>query len=514
VNDQRGAVVFACAAAFAVATLAPRPATAEDAKAQAILKAVDTTVAVGPFAAAWPSLERYEVPAWYRDGKFGIFIHWGLYSVPAFGNEWYPRNMYKQGSPEFAHHVATFGPQAKFGYKDFIPMFTAERFSAADWARLFKDAGAKFVVPVAEHHDGFPMYDCSLSEWSAAKMGPKRDIVGELSRAVPAEGLVFGLSSHRAEHWWFFDGGNEFDSDVKDPRYSAFYGPARSQKRAEDKSEQPTKEYLDDWLARTAELVDKYHPQLVWFDWWIEQPSFSTYLQRFAAFYYNRGAEWQKGVAINYKNASFPAKAAVFDVERGQLPGIRPEFWQTDTSISKNSWGYVAKQDYKTAGAIVDDLVDIVSKNGALLLNIGPRPDGTIPEPEQEILREIGRWLKVNGEAVYGTRPWAVYGEGPTEVVGGSFNDTKRQAFTGEDIRFTTKPGALYAIALAWPGKTFTVKALGTGAAHAKGRVSGVRLLGHEGALVFTQDAVGLHVTLPEKALGGPAFAFRIEGVS
>ena len=339
-------------------------------------------------------------------------------------------------------------------------MFKAERFSAADWARLFKEAGAKFVVPVAEHHDGFPMYDCSLTEWSAAKMGPKRDIVGELSRAVPAEGLVFGLSSHRAEHWWFFDGGMEFDSDVKDPRYAAFYGPARSQKKAEDKSEPPTKEYMDDWLARTAELVDKYHPQLVWFDWWIEQPAFAPYLQRFAAFYYNRGAQWQKGVAINYKNASFPAKAAVFDVERGQLPGIRPEFWQTDTSISKNSWGYVAKQDYKTAGAIVGDLVDIVSKNGALLLNIGPRPDGTIPEPEQEILREIGRWLKVNGEAIYGTRPWAVYGEGPTEVVGGSFNDTKRQAFTGQDIRFTTKPGALYAIALAWPGKTFTVKAL------------------------------------------------------
>ena len=219
-------------------------------------------------------------------------------------------------------------------------------------------------------------------------------------------------------------------------------------------------------------------------------------------------------MAINYKNASFPEKAAVFDVERGQLPGIRPEFWQTDTSVSKNSWGYVAKQDYKTAGAIVDDLVDIVSKNGALLLNIGPRPDGTIPEPEQEILLEIGRWLEVNGEAIYGTRPWDVYGEGPTEVVGGSFNDTKRQAFTGQDIRFTTKPGALYAIALAWPGKTFTVKALGTGAGHAKGRVSGVRLLGHEGALTFSQDAAGLHVTLPEKAPGEHAFAFRIEGVS
>jgi len=324
---------------------------------------------------------------------------------------------------------------------------------------------------------------------------------------------VFGLSSHRAEHWWFFDGGMELDSDVKDPRYAAFYGPARPQKKVEDQSEPPTKEYLDDWLARTAELVDKYHPQLVWFDWWIEQPSFSPYLQRFAAFYYNRGAEWQKGVAINYKNASFPAKAAVFDVERGQLPGIRPEFWQTDTSISKNSWGYVAKQDYKTAGAIVDDLVDIVSKNGALLLNIGPRPDGTIPEPEQEILREIGRWLKVNGEAVYGTRPWAVYGEGPTEVVGGSFNDTKRQAFTAQDFRFATREGVLYAIALAPPGKSVTVKSLATVAKHAKGRVRGVRLLGHDGAIEWTQDASGLNLSMPDRPHGEQAVVFAISGV-
>jgi alpha-L-fucosidase len=512
-NGRHGAVVLAWAAAFAAATLAVQPAAAENAKARAILKTVDTAVAAGPFAAAWPSLERHEAPAWYRDGKFGIFIHWGLYSVPAFGNEWYPRNMYQQGSPEFAHHVATFGPQSKFGYKDFIPMFKAERFSAADWARLFKEAGAKFVVPVAEHHDGFPMYDCSLTDWSAAKMGPKRDVVGELQKALVAEGLVLGVSSHRAEHWWFFDGGMKFDSDVKDPRYAAFYGPARSQEKAEDQSEPPTKEYLDDWLARTAELVDKYHPQLVWFDWWIEQPAFAPYLQRFAAFYYNRGAQWQKGVAINYKNASFPAKVAVFDVERGQLPGIRPEFWQTDTSISKNSWGYVARQDYKTADAIVGDLVDIVSKNGALLLNIGPRPDGTIPEPEQEILRGIGRWLKTNGEAIYGTRPWAVYGEGPTEVVDGSFNDTKRQAFTARDFRFTTREGLLYAIALAPPDKSVTVKSLATQAPHAKGPVRGVRLLGYHGAVEWTQDASGLTISMPDRRPDEHVVVFAISGV-
>jgi alpha-L-fucosidase len=489
------------------------PAAAGDAKTEAILRAVDETVARGPFSASWPSLEGFQVPGWYRDGKFGIFIHWGVYAVPAFGSEWYPRNMYRRGSPEYDHHVATWGPQATFGYKDFIPMLKAERFSGREWARLFRDAGARFVVPVAEHHDGFPMYDCSLTDWSAAKMGPKRDVVGELQEALAAEGLVLGVSSHRAEHWWFFDHGTEFDSDVRDPRYAGLYGPARPRKRAEDLSEPPDAGFLDDWLARTAELVDRYRPQLVWFDWWIEQPAFRPYLRRFAAFYYNRGAEWGKGVAINYKHEAFPAKAAVLDVERGQLAGIRPQFWQTDTAVSRNSWGFVAKPDYKSADSILDDLVDIVSKNGALLLNVGPRPDGAIPEAEQAILREIGRWLDANGEAVYGTRPWTVFGEGPTEVVEGSFNDTKRRAFTGEDLRFTTKGELLYAIALAWPGKSVVVRSLATGSKHAKGRVRGVRLLGHDGALEWTQSPGGLKISLPDRPPGDLAVAFAISGV-
>ena len=196
----------------------------------ALLQNVDSAISRGPFQASWESLTQYSPPAWYQDGKFGIFIHWGVYSVPAFGSEWYPRNMYKKGTPEFNHHVATYGSQSKSGYKDFIPQLTAVRSDASQWARLFKEAGARFVVPVAEHHDGFPMYDCSLTDWSAAKMGPKRDIIGELSRAVPAEGLVFGLSSHRAEHWWFYDGGREFESDVKDPRWAGLYWPAQPEK--------------------------------------------------------------------------------------------------------------------------------------------------------------------------------------------------------------------------------------------------------------------------------------------
>ncbi len=418
----------------------------------------------GPFEADWDSLRQYRVPSWYEDGKFGIFIHWGVYSVPAFGNEWYPREMYQEGSKVFEHHLATYGPQAEFGYKDFIPQMSYESYDPTAYAKLFADAGAKFVVPVAEHHDGFAMYDSGFSRWCAAKMGPKRDVMGELADAVRAEGLVFGASTHRAEHFWFFDGGRKFPSDVQDPKFDDLYGPAQpgpvDSHVVTDRP--PTEEYLEDWLARTIEVVDKYRPQLVWFDWWIHNLAFKPYLQRFAAHYYNRGVEWGLGVAINYKYDAFPEGTAVFDVERGQLAGIRKDLWQNDTSVSKNSWGYIEGQDYKTAGMLIGDLVDVVSKNGALLLNVGPKPDGTIPEPEQQLLREIGAWLKINAEAIYGTRPWHVFGEGPTQVEEGAFKDTNRTEFTGEDIRFTTADGAIYAIAMAWPDSQLIVCSLAT----------------------------------------------------
>lgn len=481
-------------------------ARAMEPKVESTLKTVDGVVSNGPFSASWDSLKSYQVPAWYEDAKFGIFIHWGVYSVPAFGSEWYPRNMYQQGSDEFKHHVATFGPQSKFGYKDFIPQFKAERFNADRWAEVFKQAGARFVVPVAEHHDGFAMYDCGFSDWNAVKMGPKRDIVGEMAQAVRKKGLIFGLSSHRAEHWWFYNGGRDFDSDVKDTANDALYGPATPGET------EPDAAFMDNWLARTSEVVDKYHPQLVWFDWWIGRPSFKPSLQKFGAFYYNRGEQWHKGVAINYKYDAFPENTAVLDIERGQLAGIRPGFWQTDTSISKNSWGYVTKQDYKTSGEIIGDLVDIVSKNGALLLNIGPRPDGTIPEEEESILLAVGRWLKVNGEAIYGTRPWKAFGEGPTQVADGAFSDTKRQPYTGTDIRFTTQSNALYAIVMAWPGETATIKTLATGSPLVNGEITEVRMLGHRGNLKFARNTEGLTVEMPVDMPSSDAVTLKITG--
>lgn len=483
------------------------------AKEVEMLKEVDRVAAAGPFTPNLVSLEKYEVPDWYRDAKFGIFIHWGVYSVPAFGSEWYPRNMYLQGDGTFEHHVKTYGPQKQFGYKDFIPMFKAEKFDAGEWADLFGRAGAKYVVPVAEHHDGFAMYDSALSDWTAAKMGPRRDVIGELAKAVRGHGMTFGLSSHRAEHWWFLHGGTQFDSDVKDSKYAPLYGPAMDKDK-----DVPTQEYTDDWLARTAELVDKYHPQLVYFDWWIEEKAFEQPRRTFAAYYYNRAAEWGKGVAINYKNDAFPPSAAVYDIERGQLSGINPRFWQTDTSTMINSWGHVSNPTYKSADALIDDLIDVVSKNGTLLLNVGPRADGSFEPAERQILLDMGAWLGVNGEAIYGTRPFKVFGEGPTAVPAGGFTDADREAFTGRDVRFTARGDVLYAVALAWPGESLTIRSLAAGSLLAGGEVKRITLLGREGELKFSRDGEGLKIDLSTlKPAAGPAefaYAFRIEGLT
>ncbi len=419
------------------------------------LREIEAVIQKGPYQDTWVSLSQYEIPKWYRDAKFGIFIHWGVYSVPAFGNEWYPRNMYQKGTPEYEHHLKTYGPLTSFGYKDFIPMFKAEKFDPDQWAALFQQSGARYVMPVAEHHDGFQMYDSELSDWNAKKMGPHRDIVGELKEAVEKRGMVFSASYHRAEHCWFFNGGLACDSDVQDPAYQDFYGKQQGEVRVDHThdiySAGPAPEHCEEWLARICELVDRYQPKIVWFDWWIHNVGFKPYLKKFAAYYYNRAAEWGTGVAINYKYNAFAYGTAVFDVERGQLESIRPDLWQTDTAIAKNSWGYTENNDFKNPVDIVCDLVDIVSKNGCLLLNVGPKSDGTITQEETEILQEIGKWMQCNGEGIYGTRHWQVYGEGPTRIAEGAFTDVNRAAFTSEDIRFTYKDGILYGFVMRYP---------------------------------------------------------------
>jgi len=472
-----------------------------------ILRQIDEVIEAGPYKDNWESLCKVPVPEWYRNAKFGIFIHWGVYSVPAFENEWYPRNMYMKGSKAYEHHLKTYGPQEKFGYKDFIPMFKGERFDAGEWVSLIKESGAKFFMPVAEHHDGFQMYESALSKWNAKQMGPMRDVVGELKEAADDAGLVFALSNHRAEHCWFFRHGLEIPSDVADPANEDFYGPQEMNCDIETLDiydNPPPKPHCEDWLARAAELVDKYRPRVIWFDWWIHNIGFRPYIKKFAAYYYNRAAEWGVDVAINYKYDAFARGAAVFDVERGLLKGIQGNFWQTDTAVARNTWCYTEDYDAKCPAGIVRDLIDTVSKNGCMLLNIGPKADGTISEADARVLRSIGKWMKQNGEGIYGTTFWDVFGEGPTEVPGGYFVDNEAIDYTSGDFRFTYKGGIIYAFVMKWPedGKV-SIKSLRRRWRLEKHSsdfgIEAVSLLGFGNEIAFERDETALRIQTEEK---------------
>ncbi|XRD86233.1 alpha-L-fucosidase [Dyella acidisoli] len=487
-----------------------------DAARQAILAQTQKTAWQGPMQPDWQSLTGHTTPEWYRDAKFGIFIHWGVYSVAAYKGEWYPRHIYER-TGEYAnyyqHQITTYGPMPQMGYKDLIPRFKAEHFDPNAWAALFREAGARYVVPVAEHHDGFAMYDSKLSDWTAVKMGPHRDVIGALAKAIRAQGMKLGLSSHRAEHDWFYEFGRSFNSDVNDPRYAALYGPAHPgiSAKGEDGQEVDwtfvSDAYLNDWLARSSEIVQDYHPDFMYFDWWVGQPRFHQALAEFAAFYYNQAATRGQGVVLSYKNNSMRPGTGMLTIERGQAADIREQPWQTETSISPDSWGYAEGDTYKSPDELVQLLADVVSKNGNLLLNIGPKADGTIPEQAQNILRAIGQWTHANGEAIYGTRPWHRFGEGPTQVAAGTMQDTKTKPYTADDFRFTTKDGRLYIIQMAWPSS-------GHAWIHSitpSMKVKSVTMLANGAAIPVDQRVDGLHLTLPAQPTGVHVYVYRVD---
>lgn len=447
----------------------------------------------------WKSIMEHPTPEWFIDAKFGIYFHWGIYSVPAFGNEWYPRNMYREGDKTFDYHRKTYGPQDKFGYKDFIPSFTAEKFDADEWIDLFVKAGAKFVGPVGEHHDGFAMWDSKLTDWDAADMGPKRDIMGELAKAARRRGLKFMTSFHHAFNWKYYE--PAFNYDAKDPRYGGLYGEPHFPGIPE------SEEFLEDWLAKLTEVIDNYQPDYIWFDFCWKECTFEPYKRRFLSYYYNKGEEWGKGVVVSYKHDHLPQGAGVLDLERGRLDSLRREIWITDTSVDTKSWCYVQDPEYKTVNTLVDNLIDRVSKNGNTLLNIGPRPDGTIPEEQKELLLGIGKWLDVNGEAIYGTRYWHKYGEGPTKMQGGAFSERKEVQYTAQDIRFTIKGNTLYAIALDWPGEQTTIESLKQ---IDTSQIQSVTMLGVEGELEWSMSPDGLTIKAPATRPCEHAYSFKI----
>lgn len=475
-------------------------------KEQELLNKVEEIIAAGPYKPEWDSLMQAPFPGWFRREKLGIFMHWGVYSVPAKFHEWYSRNMYIPSSPEWEYHRKTYGPQDQFGYKDFIPMFRGEHFNADEWLQLYQDAGAGYIFPVAEHHDGFQMYASELSDWNAAEMGPCRDVLGELKRAAEARGMQFCTSSHRAEHWFFMGHGKEFPSDVRDPMEKGdFYWPAMPEADNQDLFSEPypTEEYLNDWLARTAEIILNYQPSLLYFDWWIQHEAFRPYLKKLAAFYYNCGAMWGKDVRICYKHDAMMMGTGIVEIERGSFQEARPFPWQTDTAVARNSWCYTDSLDYKSSREIITTLIDVVSKGGNLLLNIGPRADGIIPEGDQKILKDLAAWMKVNSEAIRGAMPWKQSQEGPTVHAEGQFQDGAETLYTSQDFRFTAANGCIYAICLRCPEDgNFTVRALGNSAdpnrPHFHGILKQAEVLGCPAdAVTWHKDSDGLHVSAP-----------------
>lgn len=396
----------------------------------------------------WQSLETHpKAPEWFRDAKFGIYCHWGPYSVPAFGDEWYPRNMFIKGSRENLFHIQKYGDPSKFGYDGFVPMFTAEKFNADEWADLFLRSGAKFAGPVAEHHDGFAMWDSKLTPWNAVDMGPKQDIVGKLEKAIRKRGMKFIATFHHSRNAsWEMNGQwtghydhirTDYPDVLKDPKKAFLYGYM------------PHDKFVDMWKGKLYEVIDKYHPDLLWFDFSVNEIPDKDQ-REFLAYYFNHSPGQE--VLVTCKNFDFPKSVTVEDFEKGRLEDTTEDTWLTDDTISWGSWSYTTDLELKDTGTIVKTLADIVSKNGELLLNASPKADGSFPEDQKKVLYGVGDWLKINGEAIYNTRPWLIYGEGPTKMAkGGHF--VGKVDYTEKDIRYTqSKDGkTLYVIILGKP---------------------------------------------------------------
>ncbi|MBR5409040.1 MAG: alpha-L-fucosidase [Clostridia bacterium] len=450
-----------------------------------------------------PEIE-YEAPEWFRDAKFGIFIHYGVYSVPAFGDEWYGHWMYIPNTQSYGnsdiytHHVETYGGAKAFGYKDFIPDFltgikTWQNNGGADeWAELFEKAGAKYVVPVGIHHDSFALYDSGVQTTYNSKAQAGVDYIGELKAAVTARGMKFGVSNHFAENDWFFDEESGRDTDLADPAYAELYGEPGSKTRG----------HVEKWYAISMEIINKYQPDLIYYDFDLGNAAFNTYENanryKMLTEYYALAGTWDgnEGVVCNYKYDAFTQKQAVLDKERSALGGINPIAWQTDTSVGAKSWGYVTDEVYRSGEEFIGALADIVSKNGNLLLNVGPKADGTFPEETLAILETIGAWLDKYGDAIYCTRPWTVYGEGDAENAGDSY------VYTGKDVRFTRSKDnkSLYMTVLGTPENGKIVSKLLNKGAWDAGQIDKVCLLDGDDRteLTWEQTAEALCVTLPE----------------
>ncbi len=478
------------------------------------------TTAQKKYKPTWESLQQYEVPEWFRDVKFGIFIHWGPTTVPAYGPaEWYGFHMWNEGTvdamgnPEkkpshvYQYHKENFGSPEDYGYTKFIPEFKAEQFSAKKWVDLFQEAGAKYIVPVGEHCDGFAMYDSKITRWNSVAMGPKKDIVGEVFKEARSRGIKVGVSSHLAYgwHWWTY----KEKYETMNPKLRDFYWEKH------DRWEPATKEYVRYFYKRTSEMMTKYKPDLLWFDLGFSEPAYENARKKIMAKYYNQGLKNNQEVVLNYKNIKYkgaPDGAAVLDIESGKLDRIREEAWQTDMSLGGYRWGYTKDYKMREAGAYINDLIDVVSKNGCLLLNVAPNKHGVIPEPQQVILKEIGAWLKINGEAIYETRPFEVFGQGPTNASMKLHGNSHEEGFTADDFRYTKNGQNVYAFWLKTDDrKVIVLDALGAEDRIINDAVLNVSLLGTNEEIKWIQQKNELVIELPKHIDLKNAICFKIK---
>jgi alpha-L-fucosidase len=517
-------------------------------------------IQTGPFQPSWESLvSQYQCPDWFRDAKFGIWAHWSAQCVPEQG-DWYARQMYIQGHAQYNYHVKTYGHPSKFGFMEIENLWKADKWEPEKLMALYKRAGAKYFVSLANHHDNFDAYDSKYHPWNSVKIGPKKDIVGTWAKIARANGLRFGVSNHSAHSWHWFQTAYGYDAEGPQAgvRYDAYtltkedgkgkwwegLDPQdlytgrnmvmpdgitsareiatwheRNDRRWTENPPEINPKFTETWFLRCQDLVDKYQPDLLYFDNIGELPLGQAGLD-IAAHFYNSSLKLNKGTmqaVLNVKGIDAPRRPGLIeDYERGSSNDIQPVPWQTDTCIGE--WHYrrslFDSHRYKTVAQVVQTLVNVVSKNGNLLLSIPVRGDGTIDEDEVKFLDGLSQWMDVNGEGIFGTRPWKIFGEGTARSGGGMFSEG-RTNYTAQDIRFTLKGETLYAFMLDWPGEhRVLVKSLATNSPQVAGRkITNVSLLGYKGKLQWMQDEQGLTVQLPEKAPSEHAVTLKIKGI-
>ena len=499
--------------ATAILALLPAPFILAE---ESVATASATPVAPGPFKGDMDSLKQYRCPDWFRDAKFGIWAHWGPQAVPMDG-DWYARGMYEEGKGHYKYHASHYGHPSEFGYKDIIPLWKAEKWDPDRLMALYKKAGAKYFVSMGTHHDNFFLWNSKIHRWNAVNMGPKRDVVGDWQKAAQKQGLRFGVSEHLGASFTWFQSSHRADKtgpkagvpyDGADPKNQDLYHIPAEPGDKGWYSKNP--KWQKQWYAEIQELVDNYHPDLLYSDGCV--PFSNEVGLSMIAHIYNSSAARHGGQAEIVYNCKQKSEGRwVEDLERGIMPQIDPNAWQTDTSIG--DWFYNRNWKFRPVSWVIHMLVDNVSKNGNLLLNVVQRPDGSLDAEVEQMLEQLAGWTAVHGEGIYGTRPWTVYGESAVKVKGGSFKEDFK--YNAREIRFTTKGDTLFAFALGWPEDgRIVIHSLAKPDGQDVNKISDIRLLGFDGSLKFTQTAEALTIELPEKKVSEFTTGLKITGTA